>query len=703
MADFLEDPLFSTHGSSLWTAYSYPADQFEEDPLFALPSTETRVINRRDSLVVFGVAAEGGGGSQQGGLGFDSYLDPALLVQPNHQQFLHPPSPGLLPGLSSADSTPSSSSALHTPYGPFDASPPVGQGGLLLPSAPISETTTNSNSRFAKLQESYLDQHDEQHHLEEQQLDYLGADEQQPPYSIAAPPSTPSRRNNPPPPSSSQLWRSPSSHSVNSSPSKSPYPQRPKPYDRPAFDSPTKDFHSPTKTVVRRNLPIALQDDVNLSPTKPGGGRRPRANLSIEVPSKYGLRSRLPVIAASPQVPSTDGSFPVITPEMDVPDVELTESTLQQVENLLQEFGPLARSGNFDSSASSSSGVSSYAPSRNPSFSSASYDPRYNVSGVALSLEDMAQLDDPILTAAFDSVTMQQYPASAPPHQTSFNLPEPPSPAGYHLTVPNSLRTTPLPTPSPSYVHDSYSSQQPVFENWTPSSYVASRSNAPFGSHSRSISAPRTAYYPTEDDFASLPFQPPISQSLAHTYSTHSLPTYSPPHAAAGRANPTLRRRSSVASGSPSTQSPWSQPPPRPEQPFHSYSYGPPPASPTSSEQPLSPYHDIPLPLRPAPPLGSTVDVTPPPSPTKARKPRGAASGSATSSPTKTSPRKKRAAAKTKNPSAMFVNFSAADAKKLLSGVAPSGSSRKKREEEEAAAAAEEAELEQTSEPVPTL
>lgn len=36
----------------------------------------------------------------------------------------------------------------------------------------------------------------------------------------------------------------------------------------------------------------------------------------------------------------------------------------------------------------------------------------------------------------------------------------------------------------------------------------------------------------------------------------------------------------------------------------------------------------------------------------------------------------------------MFINFTSKDANKLLSGVAPSGSSKRKREEEEAAAAA---------------
>ncbi|GAA5965563.1 hypothetical protein JCM3765_007382 [Sporobolomyces pararoseus] len=714
MADF-EDSLFTgTQDSSLWAAYSYAAAQqpsyTAEEPTFTLPPTETgdnfstenlgvghSSSVRRSSMDEFAPYYQQ---EEVGdGLGFDSYLDPTMLVQPlqpepSSSHSLHSVSPGL-PPLSSADSTPSSSSALHTPYGPFDLSPlpAVGVGGVLLPSAPIA-AETSSSSRFAKLQESYLEhQHQPtpslehlEHQEEEQRFAAVEPSSHALSFSTSAPPLTPSRRHNDPF-SSTQLWRSPSSHSVNSSPSKSPYTHsRAKPYDRPLDFSPTKlDFDSPTKTVVRRNFATS-QDDVQLSPTK--GGRRQRANLSIDVPSKYGLRSRLPVIAASPQVPSTDGRFPGAQETLG-PESELTESTLQQVENLLQEFGPMARSGTFDSggsSSQSSSSVSSYAPSRGPS-SSASNDTRYCISGIALSLEDMAQLDDPSLTAAFDSVTMQQYPASAPPHQTTFNLPEPPSPSPYHLTVPNSLHTTPLPTSSPSYIHDSSypSQQQPAFERWSPSSYVASRSNAPFNSHVRSISAPRTAYYPTEDELAQLPLHSPVSHPLAPTYSTHSLPSHSSPPGA----GPTLRRRSSVASGSPSTSSPWSQGPPRPQQTFHSYSYGPPPVSPSSAHH--SPYHNVPLPLRPAPPPGTTFDVSPPTSPTKQKAKPKPVAGPTTNSPTKSvqaSPKKRKAGPRARNPSAMFVNFSAADAKKLLSGVAPSGSSKKKREEEEAAAAA---------------
>ncbi|GAA5995773.1 hypothetical protein JCM5350_005788 [Sporobolomyces pararoseus] len=715
MADF-EDPLFTgTQDSSLWAAYSYAAAQqpsytVVEEPTFTLPPTETGDNFETENLGV-GHSSTARRGSMDmfapyyqqeevgDGLGFDSYLDPTMLVQPSsssHNLHSHSVSPGL-PPLSSADSTPSSSSALHTPYGPFDSSPPsaVGGGGILLPSAPIA-AETSSSSRFAKLQESYLE-HQHQPttsfaHLEPQEEEQRFTAVVEPSshalsFSTSAPPLTPSRRHNDPI-SSTQLWRSPSSHSVNSSPSKSPYAHsRAKPYDRPLEFSPTKlDFDSPTKTIVRRNFPTS-QDDVQLSPTK--GGRRQRANLSIDVPSKYGLRSRLPVIAASPQVPSTDGKFPGPQESL-APESELTESTLQQVENLLHEFGPMARSGAFDSAGSSSqssSSVSSYGPSRGPS-SSASNDTRYCISGVALSLEDMAQLDDPSLTAAFDSVTMHSYPASAPPHQTTFNLPEPPSPSPYHLTVPNSLHTTPLPTSTPSYIHDSsYSSQQqPNFERWSPSSYVASRSDAPFNSHVRSISAPRTAYYPTEDELAQLPLQPPISHSLVPTYSTHSLPSHSSPP---GASPALLRRRSSIASGSPSTSSPWSQGPPRPQQTLHSYSYGPPPVSPSSAQH--SPYHNIPLPLRPAPPPGTTFDISPPTSPTKQKSKAKAIPGPTPTSPTKSvqaSPKKRKSGPRARNPSAMFVNFSAADAKKLLSGVAPSGSSKKKREEEEAAASA---------------
>ncbi|KPV77769.1 uncharacterized protein RHOBADRAFT_64552 [Rhodotorula graminis WP1] len=51
----------------------------------------------------------------------------------------------------------------------------------------------------------------------------------------------------------------------------------------------------------------------------------------------------------------------------------------------------------------------------------------------------------------------------------------------------------------------------------------------------------------------------------------------------------------------------------------------------------------------------------------------------------KTTPKRKRGSpTKPKQPVAMFVNYSAQDAKKLLNGVAPSGSTKKRREEEDA-------------------
>ena len=656
-----------TDDSTLWTAYTYATQQpnYPTESIYPLPptagvdsgiETSSRLKqsngSSRTGLTSMGnrEALYGGYHEAETGLGFDSYLDTTfdehLFLQPHYStsssSHSNPsPSPNL-PPLSSADSTPSSSSALHTPYGPFDSTPPT--AGLLLPSAPIGESYSNtSSSCFAQLQESYLEGHSQQqqHQLPQQPSSHALA------VSSSAPPMTP-RRNAP---STTQLWRSPSTQSVTSSPSKSPYAQRAKPYDRP-LDSPSKDspfFESPTKSIVRRNLPTQQQqEEGNLSPTKTS--RRHQAKLSIEVPSKYGLRSRLPVIAASPQVPSTsggrfEGSDSLMQSVSRREELELSETTLQQVQDLLQEFGPMAPSGSFDDG-----GVSHHSNglphSQGPS-SSASNDARYCVSGVSLSLEDMAQLDDPSLAAAFDSVTMQNYPASAPPYQTSFNFREPPSPSPYHLSVPNSAHHTPMPTSSPSYVFDSSHQPEQQYEQWSPSSYAATQ-QTPFNSHLRSISAPRSAYYPSAHDLASLPsYPPPSSQSLAATYSTHSLPAQSSPH------RPARQRRSSIASGSMPNGSSWSHVPPRPQQAHHSHSYGPPPASPSSRHR--SPYHDVPLPLRPAPPAGTSWDASPPPSPTKTASPTKVSQPS----PTK---KKKATGAKARNPSAMFVNFSAADA-----------------------------------------
>ncbi|GAA5935166.1 uncharacterized protein JCM15063_000958 [Sporobolomyces koalae] len=690
---------------TLWTNYSYANEQQEDfvtDTAYSLPLASPAgpydaseydlqglpAPMRRTSFEVSSGSYYPVSGTSEG-LGFDSYLDPpteltATLLHPPvaaAANFLAPPSPGFSPLSSSANSTASSSSALLTPYGPFDATP--SSAAMLLPAAPLSEN--DSDSCFAKLQESYLY---DQHRADEPNIAADPSSSYTPSFSTSAP-VTP-RRNGP---SATQLWRSPSSSSVCSSPTKSPYAHRAKPYDRPAdFPTPSRNLDSPSRVFARRNS--TLSDGVDLSPTKPG--RRQRAQLSIDVPSKQALRSRLPVIAASPQVPSSDGRFD--GPETSMlgrleSHVDLSEATLEQVEHLLQEFGPLAPSGSFEGGTSSTAG--SLALSRSPSVTT-SDDTRYCISGVSLSREEIAQLDDPALTAAFDTATRQAYPNSAPPYQTTFDLPDRTS--SHYVPVQQTYQTQHA--PSPSYVFDSATAGQPLFERWSPSTSSASQ-DAVFSAHGRSISAPRSAYPPSANDFAAFPsYGSPTSQALAHTYSTHSLPSSSSPPSQA-----TPRRRSSFAAR-PSPSS-WAHPPPRPMQVPHSYSYGPPAISaPSFLPSQSSSYHNVPLPLRPMPAPGAPVDPSPPPSPTKqsvatststptpkSKLPPAPAAASPSRAPTApVSPKKKRGGAKARNPAAMFVNFSAADAKKLLSGVAPSGSSKKKREEEEAAAAAAAAE-----------
>ncbi|GAA5938416.1 hypothetical protein JCM1841_005356 [Sporobolomyces salmonicolor] len=103
----------------------------------------------------------------------------------------------------------------------------------------------------------------------------------------------------------------------------------------------------------------------------------------------------------------------------------------------------------------------------------------------------------------------------------------------------------------------------------------------------------------------------------------------------------TKRRRSSIDTASLASHTFYSSLPPAASR--APYAYAPPPG----------PYHS-------SPPVSRTVSPS-----------------------SKSTPKRKRAA--TKPAVAMFVNYSASDAKKLLSGVAPSGSSKRRREEEEAA------------------
>lgn len=264
-----------------------------------------------------------------------------------------------------------------------------------------------------------------------------------------------------------------------------------------------------------------------------------------------------------------------------------------------------------------------------------------DISGVRLSEEDMALLDEP----DYYNSDQRQYPASAPAWQTSFNF----GPSGPH----------------------------PPFQQ---------RSSIP-----RYTAAPLSPHYPTSQ-YTSASLAPPLLYSHADFDGPLSAPlrprstpileqqaTFAAPPPLSGGG--VRRRRSSVDDAAsyalaspiyainssytydqqPNLQQLYSYSRPAPTQ-RHAYSPSPSASSISSASSPVA-VHRLPA-----------QAITPRTSPTKLASPRK----------TRASPTKKKGAGGLP----MFVNFGASDSKKLLSGVAPSGSSKRRREEQEAAAQA---------------
>lgn len=261
------------------------------------------------------------------------------------------------------------------------------------------------------------------------------------------------------------------------------------------------------------------------------------------------------------------------------------------------------------------------------------------ISGVRLSEEDMALLDEPDYD--YDN---RQYPASAPAWQTSFNF----GPSGPH-------------PPFQQRSHAPHYTAAPLSPHYSAPQYT-----------SPPLAAPLPYYHTDYDGPISAPLRPRSTPILEQQ------PTFAAPPSFSGGG--VRRRRSSVddaasyALASPSytvnssytyEQSadsqqayPYSRPAPTHR---HTYSPSPSASSISSASSPVA-VHRLPA-----------QSTTPRTSPTKLASPRK----------TRTSPTKKKGAGGLP----MFVNFGASDSKKLLSGVAPSGSSKRRREEQEAAAA----------------
>ncbi|GAA5974564.1 hypothetical protein JCM21900_001745 [Sporobolomyces salmonicolor] len=582
-------------------------------------------------------SAEGSGGGYRhvdGGLPLDSYADPAFSYAPRQpHSYCTTPSPAPQALAPASCALPSSSvySSLVSPS-PYDTrtSPPTDCPRALFTSANVQdESPTSYGQRKAQearwRQEGYL----------QQQPTFDPTSYALDP-SASAPPSTPGPR----PISSSHLYRSPSAYSTTSSSPTSPYDQATtsKPYTRPlrrrsstgtfSLDSPTR-RESPQST--HPMSPQAMvQDGSSLR-----AGRR-QTSLTIELPPVYGLRARLPTIKASPQVlpQATFAVASMPTTASGDDETGLSEASMLEMEQLLGDMGSILGSqgtSGFDSS---------------PVPSSAPYSPRSSVPGGTYAPHSWRQrLSPPNTSHGQTSISISGVTLAAE-DLALFDTPTLFSSGFDNRSYPASApawRTSfdlgPLP-PTPSRAPGDYLPQSHP-PNYSPGSlsppsdlYQVQHEH---GGHLRCASAPRQIVY------APPPNSPPPS---------------------------TKRRRSSIDTASLASHTFYSSFPPAASRAL--YAYAPLPG----------PYHS-------SPPGSRNVSPADPSS--------------------KSTPKRKRAAAKPAV--AMFVNYSASDAvrpfppfpfrrsarpccaeslalrlqKKLLSGVAPSGSSKRRREEEEAA------------------
>ncbi|GAA5851631.1 hypothetical protein JCM8547_001157 [Rhodosporidiobolus lusitaniae] len=646
-----------------------------------------------------------------GGLRIDGYADPAYTFAPQ-RSFSHgtTPSPAL-PALSPTSSLSTPTTGFISPQQHFSASssPHQQRRGSLLPAVSIQDAASlgssthskGNNGWFAEMQETYLQQH-------QPEQPYAGPSS----YALTSspsvpPPSTPRRRA----PTSSHLWRSPTVHSTTSTPSSSPYarPTTPRASGVYPSDGPTSGgrrgstggliLESPSSRA--RSTPRATYGasptvvDSFGSPSRPG---RRAAHLSIEVPAN---RSSSPMRMPPP-------SQPVFTQQVAVvaADAGLTEASVLEVEQLLGELGTILESGGsyqqeeelvqpppqlqqqqrLRGSFQAQRVELVASPSNNrhrvpggsypqpPVQQQQLLDPSVfvptsiSISGVTLAEEDLALLDTPSFggegfeppPSAADPYA--SFPASAPAWRTSFEMPAARRPSQPQMAYETYYAAPPSaqhfqPPPSPSYVPTSSlnipSSQHPQYlmadPPYRPSSAprVTMPSTSPLGIAARrrrsSVDSAALAAASSSQLYSHGP-HPPLSSSAKSLYS------YSRPH---------------------------------PQQQHYQQNSRYP--SQHQQQQPFDPRQSLPLLWEQIPrELPTVLQPAPPPGPDRSKTPPPPGSPSKKAVAQKSTPKRKRAATKPKPAVAMFINYSSADSKKLLSGVAPSGSTKKKREEEEA-------------------
>ncbi|BGP25237.1 proteophosphoglycan ppg4 [Rhodotorula toruloides] len=618
-------------------------------PVYALPAPDKAYLANSapdvtDARSRGGIASEelyGYAASTEG------YGPPAYTFAPQRTaSYGTTPSPGL-PALSPSSATSFSSSSFSSTVSPLNhvsaaTTPELQRNAGLLPPACIDgggggEYALQQDGReggfFASAQDSCMQQ---QQHCAQ----YEGQPTQYPPSSSAfvlPPAAPPTPRRHPP---ASNLYRSPSAYSVASTPTTSPYYRPSTPRSALArrrsvdglADSPTK------RATPRKVQAVTTSVDANGSSTKTV---RRVARLSIEV-LPVGQRGPAPLSAPPNSLPPP--SWATAPPSLPHPpafalqseplasspsDQVLSEAAVREVEQLLGELGPILETGVYEQVGGlNDESYVQLSPRARVRLSGESYveDGRapsmsVSISGVTLGEEDLALLEDPSLTSDVYDSPSRSYPASAPAWRTTFDLPP--------ATPP------PVPALSRHYAsqNDQYLSPTTPVSTYTLSHSASMNSLAlPPNPHQRAYSAqghlPRSAS--SHDPFLSS----------------------SPPRASSS----VLRRRSSVDSVNLAAS-------------YGRYPYPPPLPQQHQQQQPF------PAVLQPAPPQGAARPSTPPPKPAQTN----------SKSPSKTTPKRKRGSpTKAKQPAAMFINYSSQDAKKLLSGVAPSGSSKKKREEDEA-------------------
>ncbi|GAA6008870.1 hypothetical protein JCM10207_001752 [Rhodosporidiobolus poonsookiae] len=685
-----------------------------------------------------------------GGLRIDGYADPAYTFAPQ-RSLSHgtTPSPAL-PALSPASSVSGSSSAYSGFLSPHQLhsanNSPEQQRTGLLPPAGIhdgsgvghgAQAQKGGSGWFAEVQETYLQQQPPQQPLSAYTFGTSP--------SLQPTPSTPRRHA----PSSTHLWRSPTSYSTTSSPTTSPYhrPTTPRVAGAYPSDGPRSgrrgstggllpDSPSLRRSTPRRGLGTSHGSDADWIPTK---SVRRQAQLSIAVPPAY--RTASPSRMPPPPQPSF---APTAAPAL---ENALDEASMREVEQLLGELGPILETGGYEQASQPPTPQAppsqpappseiplhlrriqlippppsppprqripggSYAyqqpspaqPPRSAAVADVFAPTSISISGVTLAEEDLALLDTPSLggsgggfeptSPVYDS---RAYPTSAPAWRTTFDVPPVPQ------QHPHPPQEPYYPLPSPSYHHASLA--VPMEPQHQPH-YTAE--GVPF----RPSSAPRV--------------------SSASYYNMHP-----PSVTAAAAVSGGRRRRSSVDTAALHSYAATHGADPYGAGAGANYSYARPAAQFVQQQQHRAQQHELyrsasssslsaslppsasaarprvpppfPTVLQPAPPPGSyAIDdepdrpVTPPPAQRTVHIKSAATSGKAAAgSPAtaaaagekggekKATPKRKRGSpAKKKQPGSMFINFSAADSKKLLNGVAPSGSTKKRFEEEAARAA----------------